>query len=299
MNTKQIERRSLTVSALVNGLTGLIGLAVYIMTDLNALFLDSVFSIIAFLSILVAFFISKNSHRKTPTFPQGLYFLEPLYAIMKSLATLLLLVFAVLETAATAFAYFVNGIGHPMVTGPVMPYTLSMFVVCLSLHLYNVHMNKKINNLSTIIEAEAKGNLVDALISAAIGVAMLLLYLIPIESSLGFLHYTGDFFLTTSLALISFGEPWAVLVKSFKELANGIVHLPELHDTIYQLLEQHLEDEAQDVEIRIFKQGMRIRVKIYLHQVDQDTMSTLLAQKSQLIHHLRRTHEHLSLEYAF
>lgn len=299
MNHKTIERKSLTVSAAINGLTGLIGVIVYIMTDLNALLLDSVFSLIAFISAIVAYYISKNSHRKTRTFPQGMYFLEPLYGIMKSLATLLLLVFAVLETAATTFAYFVNGIGHPMVTGPVMPYTLSMFVICLGLHLYNVGMNKKINNMSTIIEAEAKGNLVDALISAAIGIAILMLYFIPINSSLGFLHYTGDFFLTLALALISFKEPLKILVSSFKELANGTVHLPEIHETIYQILEQYLENEANDVEIRIFKQGMRVRVKIYLNQVDHHAMKTLLDQKSSMIDLLQQQHENISVEYAF
>lgn len=87
MNHKKIERKSLIVSSIVNGLSGTAGLAVYIMTGLNALLLDGVFSLIAFVSSMVAFYISKNSHRKTTTFPQGLYFLEPLYAIMKSLAT--------------------------------------------------------------------------------------------------------------------------------------------------------------------------------------------------------------------
>ncbi len=47
MNPKKIEARSLTISALVNGLSGLAGLAVYIITDLNALLLDGVFSLIA------------------------------------------------------------------------------------------------------------------------------------------------------------------------------------------------------------------------------------------------------------
>ncbi len=55
-------------------------------------------------------------------------------------------------------------------------------------------MSTKVNHLSTIILAEAKGNLVDGLISGAIGIAILLLYLVPINSWFGFLHYTGDFF---------------------------------------------------------------------------------------------------------
>lgn len=298
MNHKAIERKSLTISSIVNGLSGLAGVAVYIMTDLNALLLDGVFSLIAFVSSLVAVYISKNSHKKTETFPQGLYFLEPLYAIMKSLATLLLLIFAVLETSATAFAYFIHGNGQQMTIGPAVPYTITMFLIYIGLYLYNRYMSAKVNHLSTIILAEAKGNLIDGLISGAIGIAVLLLYLIPINSWLGFLHYTGDFFLTLILALISFREPWSVLVASFKELANGTVHFPEIHDSIYQILEPHLNEEANDVEIHIFKQGMNIHVKINLHNVQHEIVQKLLENKPQMLYLLRKQHEYISVEYA-
>ncbi|MDQ8758915.1 cation transporter [Streptococcus ruminantium] len=298
MNHKAIERKSLTISSIVNGLSGLAGVAVYIMTDLNALLLDGVFSLIAFVSSLVAVYISKNSHKKTETFPQGLYFLEPLYAIMKSLATLLLLIFAVLETSATAFAYFVHGNGQQMTIGPAVPYTITMFLIYIGLYFYNRYMSAKVNHLSTIILAEAKGNLIDGLISGAIGIAVLLLYLIPINSWLGFLHYTGDFFLTLILALISFKEPWSVLVASFKELANGTVHFPEIHDSIYQILEPYLNEEANDVEIHIFKQGMNIRVKINLHNVQHEIVQKLLENKPQMLYLLRKQHEYISVEYA-
>ncbi|CAM2931266.1 Co/Zn/Cd cation transporter [Streptococcus acidominimus] len=84
MNQKRVERQSLIVSSIGNFIIGLAGLVVYIITDLNALLLDGVFSLIAFVSTLSAVFISKNSHRKTETFPNGMYFLEPLYGILSS-----------------------------------------------------------------------------------------------------------------------------------------------------------------------------------------------------------------------
>ncbi|WP_313176140.1 cation transporter [Streptococcus parasuis] len=298
MNHKKIERKSLIVSSIVNGLSGTAGMAVYIMTGLNALLLDGVFSLIAFVSSMVAFYISKNSHRKTTTFPQGLYFLEPLYAIMKSLATLLLLLFAVLETSTTAFAYFVNGIGHTMTTGPVVPYTITMFLIYMGLYFYNRHMSARLNHMSIIIQAESKGNLVDGLISGAIGLAVILLHFIPISSPLGFLHYTGDFFLTVVLALISFKEPWDGLVVSFKELANGTIQAPEIHDSIYQILETYLDDHTGNIEIHIFKQGMNIRVKINLHNVQHEIVRKLLEDKQQMIYLLKKKHEYISVEYA-
>ncbi len=138
----------------------------------------------------------------------------------------------------------------------------------MGLYLYNRHMSTKVNHLSTIILAEAKGNLIDGLISGAIGIAILLLYLVPINSWFGFLHYTGDF-LTLALAIISFKEPWNLLVASFKELANGTIHFLR-----YMILSisywPYLKEDSNDVEIHIFKQGMKIRVKINLHNVHHE-----------------------------
>lgn len=298
MDPKKIEARSLTISALVNGLSGLAGLSVYIMTDLNALLLDSVFSLIAFVSSVVAIYISKNSHRKTATFPQGLHFLEQLYAIMKSLATLLLLIFAVLETAATAFAYFVHGIAHKMTTGPVIPYTSIMLFVCFGLYAYNRYMNKKIGNISTIIAAEAKGNLIDGLISAAIGVAFLFVAFIPNKSPLDFLHYTGDFFVTLALAVISFKEPLQLLMSAFMELAHGTIQAPDLRDNIYDILTPYLEEE-EDLDILIYKQGMQLKVKIHLHKVSPSSFAELRANKQNMLYQLRKDYEYISIEYAF
>lgn len=59
MNRKYIERQSLLVSIFVNFIIGMAGLLVYIVTNLNALLLDGVFSLIAFVSSLAALYISK------------------------------------------------------------------------------------------------------------------------------------------------------------------------------------------------------------------------------------------------
>ena len=57
MNRKYIERQSLLVSVFVNFIIGMAGLLVYIVTNLNALLLDGVFSLIAFVSSLAALYI--------------------------------------------------------------------------------------------------------------------------------------------------------------------------------------------------------------------------------------------------
>ena len=57
MNRKYIERQSLLVSVFINFIIGMAGLLVYIVTNLNALLLDGVFSLIAFVSSLAALYM--------------------------------------------------------------------------------------------------------------------------------------------------------------------------------------------------------------------------------------------------
>lgn len=300
MNKKAIEKKALLVSSLTNLVTGLAGLVIYIVTDLNFLLLDSVFSVLAFISSVAAFFISKHSHRKTEQFPNGLYFLEPLYGVLKSIATLMLLLITLLETSATAYAYFVDGQGQVMETGPVLPYTITMVVLCFGLSIYNRQMNKKIGGISTMIEAESRGSFVDGLISLGIAIAMCLLYLIDVKSPLGFLHYTGDFFITVALVACSFKEPLTILIHSFKEFARSTVQNDDIKEAVFAVFDRQLPAHQDELDILIFKQGMYIKVKVHITSVvDPHFVEILAEKKAELLNELRQTFDHLELEFSF
>lgn len=106
----------------------------------------------------------------------------------------MLLLIALLESGAVAYSYFTYGEGELIHTGPVLPYTILTGMLCFALSYYNYRKNKAINNLSTILHAESKANLVDGLISIGIGITVFLLNFISQDGHLGFFHYTGDFF---------------------------------------------------------------------------------------------------------
>ncbi|MGV3010091.1 cation transporter [Streptococcus thoraltensis] len=300
MTQKQVERQSLIVSTIGNFIIGLAGLIIYIVTDLNALLLDGVFSLIAFISTLAAVFISINSHRKTATFPNGMYFLEPLYGILKSIATLMLLIITLLETSAAAYAYFSQGKGSLIETNLVLPYTITMVILCFSLGFYNRQKNHQINNLSTIIAAESKGNFIDGLISAGVGISILLLKIIPIESSLGFLHYTADFFITLILVIFSYKEPLAVLTDSFKEFTQSPTRNKQIVPLIHDIFQTHFNKHYHDLDIFIYKQGTHISIRVHiLDPTDLDLISHSVNLKPFLLEDLRDSFEFVTVEFAF
>ena len=267
MTQKQIESKSLVVSCIIDLMMSGAGFGVFWITNIQALFLDGFFSLIAFCSCLAALTISKVSNKKTRNYPHGLYFLEPLYAIFKSLLTLFLLFFSVVGTANVAWKYFSHGIGNPLMIEPVMPYALIMVIMCFGLGFYNKNQNRKINNASTILTAETKGNFVDGILSMGVGLSAVLLKMIDINGNFGFLHYTGDFFITTFLVLFSLKEPITVLVTSFYELSGGVATNQELKGTISQFVEQNLCNVVSIQKCEIYKIGMHIKVYVYISDI--------------------------------
>ena len=300
MMQKEIERKSLIVSSILNFIIAGAGIWVFAVTHIQALFLDCFFSLIAFISSILAVVISKVSKKKTSIYPDGLYFLEPLYAIIKSLITLSLLVISVVGTALPAYEYFAHGIGHKMNIAPVLPYTILMTVLCFGLGFFNKWQNKKINNTSTILTAESKSNFVDGLQSIGIGVAIICLYFIDVSGSLGFLHYTGDFFITTILVLISLKQPIKVLISSFKELSGGTTSDKVIESNINKIIAIHLNKITEKKRCDIFKVGMHIKVCVLLPGVvSQDVSLKLEKAREKILEELESTYNGLELIFMF
>lgn len=296
MEQKQIERNALVITTIINAIITCSGIYIYIITDLQALLLDSFFSLIALISTISAIVISKISIRKTKYYPQGLYFLEPLYAVIKSILSISLMFIALITSSQTAYMYFVHGKGEIMNIEPLLPYSLFMTILCIGLSFYNNKQNKKINNTSTILLAESKTNLIDGLQSFGIGIGILLLKAIPVDSSLGFLYYTGDFFITAILVITSIKEPISVLISSFLELTSGVTKEQSINETINYCLVKYFENKVP--KYYIFKKGMKINVYIYINdKTTQLYNKDLNIIRNKIVQDLMIKYEHIEIVF--
>lgn len=235
--------------------------------------------------------------RKTLHYPNGLYFLEPLYAVLKSLLILSLLIITVIGTGQTAYVYFSTGMGETMNTAPVLPYTIAMAILCFGLSIYNRRQNKRINESSTMLLIKAQTNFIDGLQSAGIGVAVILLNFIDIDGKLGFLHYTADFFITLILVLFSVKQPVIGLVTAFQELTGGTTNNQKVKKTISYTIEKHFNGIAGNLKYDIFKIGMKIKVCIYLS--DGADAIKLTQAREQSIAELKPFYESIEINYCY
>lgn len=264
MQYKRIERKALTVGIVVNIIMVIAGAIVFFMTGLKSMFLDTFFTVISVVSGFVATFLSSRTVRTTDRFPNGMFALEPIYAICKAIFTLSLLVFSFVDVARVAYDYFVYGIGERMTVGPVVVYEIITVVMCFMLLMYYRHENSKINGSSTMLQAESQSTLVDGLISLGIGAAAVILWFLPEGTPLDFLHYTGDFFITTAIVIMAIKEPFQVLHDSFIELVGGVYKDDGTNAFVEEIAQQHLPADTEYQQTMIFKTGMNFEVDVYL-----------------------------------
>lgn len=295
MNQKKYEQRALIVGIISNILMGGAGAWIYHITRIEALFLDAYFTLLAVLSGIIATIISRKSKNTSKSFPHGYFFLEPLYAILKSLLTLALLVYATVSATAKAMDYFLYGKGEIMNYGPVIPYEIVMVILCVALSIFYWKQNKKINNNSTMLTAESKATLIDGIMSGGIGIGILIISLISGggngENPFSFLLYTGDFFITIILVLFSIKEPIKIIKMAFIELAHGIVTKDEIKEPIEEVIKTHLPKDMGLNCCHIHKTGMSFTISVHL-DILSDTIN-----KEELLEKIECIKEELSREY--
>ena len=264
MEHKQIERKALGVGIIINILMVVAGAIVFFMTGLKAMFLDTTFTVISVVSGLVATYLSSRTVRTTERFPNGMFALEPIYAICKAIFTLSLLVFSFLDVAQAAWDYFVLGVGERASFGPVVIYQILTVATCFGLLMYYRRQNARIGDSSMMLRAEAQSTLVDGMISFGIGLAAVVLVLLPAGGPLDFLHYTGDFFITTVIVILAVKEPVEVLRDAFVELVGGVHDDDETNTFVEQAAQRHLPANTEYEKTMIFKTCMNYTVDVYL-----------------------------------
>ena len=130
--------------------------------------------------------------------------------------------------------------------------------------MYYRRQNDRIGDSSMMLRAEAQSTLVDGMISFGIGLAAVVLVLLPAGGPLDFLHYTGDFFITTVIVILAVKEPVEVLRDAFVELVGGVHDDDETNTFVEQAAQRHLPANTEYEKTMIFKTGMNYTVDVYL-----------------------------------
>lgn len=300
MHQKKIERKALIVGIVFNIIMALAGFVVFFITGLKAMFLDAAFTVISVVSGAVAAYLSSKTVRTTERFPNGMFALEPIYAICKAMFTLSLLVFSFLDVTQVAIDYFFFGIGERLEFGPVVIYQIAAVAVCLILVAYYKGRNHSIGNVSTMLKAEANGTWIDGMISLGIGVVAVLLFFLPNGTALDFLHYTGDFFITTAIVIMAIKEPFIVLRDAFVELVGGVHDDSDTEQFVTDIVSQNLPVNTELDKVHIFKTGMNFDVRVFLRGDGESVrVEDLITTRDSIERKLEKKLHIVNVDYVF
>ena len=296
MEQKSIEKRSLIVSTVVNFIMAFAGVAMFIVTKMQAMFLDGFFSLIAACSTILALVFSKTSKKKNAAFPTGMFFLDPLYGIIKSILMMTLLIVSMYESGSSAYVYYKTGVGETINFKLILPYAILMVVMCFSLSYFNKRQNKKIKNASIMLTAESKSNFVDGVISGGIGLLVFILLFININGRFGFFHYYGDFIITSILVLVFVKEPIQLFIMSVREISGATVKDKEIKKLVRKIVLEELKSEDLDNKFEVYKVGMHIKIVILLE--DDFDLQVLAQIKEEALKEIKMHFDSVAIEYV-
>ncbi len=271
-----IESKALLIGFFINLFMGIAGWYMFLKTDIDALFLDGNFSLISALGCLAAIIISKYSDKKTKKFPYGMYFLEPLYATLKGLLSLTLIVIAGFSAVEKLYNFLFLDKGKILEMGKILYYSLFMTFLCFLLSFVFGKYNKRIGGRSTMLGVESKASFVDGVISLGLGVAILLITLLPKEGNTLFVYYIGDALITIFLIIFTIRTPIDAFKESFTEVMYGTIKKGEIKKYIENVIKMK-NDDFKNLYINnvyIHKVGKKLDVLISL-SVNDDNNTTI------------------------
>jgi len=270
INSLTIEKKALIVGAVINLVMAISGWIAFYLSNSEALLLDGNFSFIVFLSTIVAIKISSIKSVKNETFPFGLFIYEALYALLKGLMIIGMLLLAFTENVSKIVHFMAGGETGLLNSNVILVYSILMTLLCFILAAYYKHQNRKMGNISSILLAEYIAAILDGFMSAGIGIALVGITVLPPGSSLGFLNYIGDAILVIILCLLLGKEPFILVKNSFIELVGGTLQNAEEKEKIEQLLQTNFSVNNLLLKSHISKTGSSYLIIAYLnsHQLD-------------------------------
>jgi len=276
--TNTLESRSLRVSKWANLFMALSGVLAAYLSHSTALLVDGVYSAVNFASAIVASRIALEITRPPDRwFPFGYDALESLYINFRSLILLGILSFAFLASVMKIIDYALGDTIPELIFGPIIIYTLLMVIICFGLAACHHHYWKRTGSRSDILKTERNAAVLDGLLSAGTGGALMGVTLLR-GTSADFLIPISDSIIVIVLVALIIHQPLGTFLNSLRELA-GLRHDSSLTDDIRRRTEQALATQPCTVwEVSVLKMGRRYLAVAFIQPeepISAETTDTL------------------------
>ena len=264
------EETALRVGVWANVLMAFAGWIGYYFSGSAALSFDGNYAFVSAISSAVALRITRHKDMRNDDFPYGYYSFESLYAFLKGLTLLAIVIFALGESTARIVRYLNGEREQELQTTPILIYMAVTFVLCMAVYFYYAWHYRRTGKQSTILQVEASEAFMDTLISLGMGIALIALALVPTDGRWAFLRYLGDPFIVIAMSLAMLHMPLAIVRNSFFALVGRNLRARPLRSKLERLVRRNLAEGFSLQKIHLLKVGSCYEVTLTIHPADPD-----------------------------
>lgn len=266
--SRAIEMRSLRLGVLANALMALAGFAAHVTSGSSALLLDGLYSAVLVGSSLIASRISRNVVRPPDrAWPYGYEGQEALYVLFRSLVLLGVIGFGLGSASATLIDWWRGEAIPPLQLDAVGPYTVGITALCSLLAWRHFHDWNRTGRISLLLLTEARNARIDALITMATGLALLLSPLL-IATPLAALAPITDTLLVIGVSVVLLQEPLAAMRNALGQAAGRAAD-PSILQVTRQVLMQELSGlQLQMMDFTVQQLGRTAFVVVYINPLE-------------------------------
>jgi predicted Co/Zn/Cd cation transporter (cation efflux family) len=297
MTVNIIENRAFTIGVFINLTMAIAGWIAYYFSKSEALLLDGNYSFIVVISTLLAIIIAKKKHSKTKIYPFGSYVFESFFVLLKGIMILGISLVASIQSIIKILNYLKGESITLINANVILYYVVVMIVLCFGLALFYRLMNKKINNTSPILAVESKSSIIDGFLSLGIGIALIILTVIPNNSPFDFLLYIGDSVIVLIISVILIKIPINIIQEAFIELTGGVMQDKQSKKYMEQIISENLIPEFSNYSNYIIKTGSYFLIVLYI-TAKSEMISVVKIEntKDNLLNLLRKKYYNVDIE---
>ena len=285
----KLERRSIIVSVVATSFFGVLGIAISLVSQSQAVFLDGLFSLIfAVAGILTLYVSSLVSRPRDEQYPFGYAAYEPMLNLFKGILILVALLYAIwgaVETLLTG--------GQDVVAAGGISYSALAVVGGIAVIVILSRINRQAG--SPIVEVDIRNWTVDTMISGAVGVAFVATLILQNSEWSEWAPY-ADPIIMLLIAAIAAPQPYQIISENWGQLL-GRAPNAKMRDSVRTLVQEALADKPyRELHLRISEVGRYVYIHVYVIVYPERAEVVLLADQDRV---RRRIYNTVSQQFPY
>lgn len=266
-----VEKRSLTVGKWANLVMAVAGVGAAWASHSDALLVDGLYSGVNFLSAVVATRVGMAVARQPDARrPFGYEADEALYVTFRSMTLIGILAFAMFTAVTKILTYWAGGDVPALNFGPIQVYVLAMVAICAWLAYRHHRAYVETGRTSELLLTERRAAIIDGVLSAGAGVALLLIPFLQGTALEGIVP-VADAVVVLIMAGAIIAQPIGAFRRALAEIAGESAAGEKVESVRKALLGSLEGQDVEVVDLAVTKLGRRYTAVGYLKPAEATT----------------------------